>query len=270
MNESQIELPDDSQRCIDAYLDATDRALTRAGVSRSERRAITDELETHIREELASRSIESPTRAEVEAVIAGMDTPESYGPESTPGAGTGVGLDGQAGAGAVDRTVVEPGTPSVMPGSVRPPGRRSWLSVLAASWFAALLGMSLVGALIALIAAPFWPIGSFLGAIAGALVLCAAGTAMLALVRIASSGGHLRGYGLALVGLLGWLLVAPLPALMVPGAPFTGVLGNPMALAVAHHRQMAHGFSVLGPVAALLVLVVGAIAAHRAWRADSR
>jgi hypothetical protein len=66
---------------IDDRLDAIDRVLLRAGVSRGERRSIVEEVENQVYELLARRADGEPTRADVEAVLASLDPPEEYAPE---------------------------------------------------------------------------------------------------------------------------------------------------------------------------------------------
>jgi hypothetical protein len=66
---------------IDDRLDAIDRVLLRAGVSRGERRSIVEEVENQVYELLARRAAGEPTRADVEAVLASLDPPEEYAPE---------------------------------------------------------------------------------------------------------------------------------------------------------------------------------------------
>jgi len=67
---------------IDAHLDAIDAVLRDAGLSHGERRTITDEVESQIREMLAARAGDSPTVADVEAILATLDPPESYAEEA--------------------------------------------------------------------------------------------------------------------------------------------------------------------------------------------
>jgi hypothetical protein len=78
MNEETKDLGSELRRRIDAYLDAIDRVLSASGMNRSERRNITDDVETQIQEMLAARGGGAPTRADVEAVLAELDLPEAY------------------------------------------------------------------------------------------------------------------------------------------------------------------------------------------------
>jgi len=75
----------EARKRIDAYLDAIDRVLAGAGMSRSERRNVTDDVETQIQEMLAARgSAQPPAIADVEAVLSQLDPPEAYAsPERT-------------------------------------------------------------------------------------------------------------------------------------------------------------------------------------------
>jgi hypothetical protein len=78
MNEETKDLGSELRRRIDAYLDAIDRVLSASGMNRSERRNITDDVETQIQEMLAARGEGAPTLADVEAVLAELDPPEAY------------------------------------------------------------------------------------------------------------------------------------------------------------------------------------------------
>ncbi len=77
----RTELESPLQDIIDERLDAIDRVLLRAGVSRGERRRIVEEIEAQVHELLARRNPESPTRADVAAVLDSLDPPEAYAPE---------------------------------------------------------------------------------------------------------------------------------------------------------------------------------------------
>ncbi len=70
------------QALVDDRLDAIDRVLQHAGMSRSERRGIVEEVEAQIFELLGRRVEGEPTRAEVVAVLDSLDPPEAYAPES--------------------------------------------------------------------------------------------------------------------------------------------------------------------------------------------
>jgi hypothetical protein len=66
---------------VDDRLDAIERVLLRAGVSRGERRSIVEAVENQIHEMLARRTTGEPTRDDVLAVLASLDPPEQYAPE---------------------------------------------------------------------------------------------------------------------------------------------------------------------------------------------
>jgi len=70
------------QSRVDQYLDAVDRVLGSAGKPRTERRNITDDVETQILDMLAARAGAEPTVAEVEAVLSQLDPPEAYAQEA--------------------------------------------------------------------------------------------------------------------------------------------------------------------------------------------
>ncbi len=69
------------QALIDDRLDAIDRVLLRAGVSRGERRSIVEEVEVQVFELLSRKTGGDPTRVEVASVLAALDPPEMYAPE---------------------------------------------------------------------------------------------------------------------------------------------------------------------------------------------
>jgi hypothetical protein len=69
------------QALIDDRLDAIERVLLRAGVSRGERRSIVEEVENQVHEMLGRRAAGEPTRDDVRAVLASLDPPEEYAPE---------------------------------------------------------------------------------------------------------------------------------------------------------------------------------------------
>ena len=77
----RMELESPLQDIVDERLDAIDRVLLRAGVSRGERRRIVEEVEAQVHELLARRNPEAPTRADVAAVLDSLDPPEAYAPE---------------------------------------------------------------------------------------------------------------------------------------------------------------------------------------------
>ncbi|MFI4862505.1 MAG: hypothetical protein ACIAXF_17710 [Phycisphaerales bacterium JB063] len=64
---------------IDAHLDKIEKVLARDGATRTERRAITDELETQIRDMLVAEAKGEPmTPAHLAAVLGRLDPPEAY------------------------------------------------------------------------------------------------------------------------------------------------------------------------------------------------
>lgn len=67
---------------IDEHLDAIDRILTDSGMTRSERRNITDDVESQILDMLGARSGDDPTLPDVEAILAELDPPEAYGADA--------------------------------------------------------------------------------------------------------------------------------------------------------------------------------------------
>ena len=79
MATSSQKYPADVQSKIDGHLDAIDRVLAQCGIPRTERLAITNEVEHLIRESLARRDENQPTSADVDAVLMDLDPPESYG-----------------------------------------------------------------------------------------------------------------------------------------------------------------------------------------------
>jgi len=79
MNRRSRDLPIDVQRRIDAHLDAIDGVLAESDMPRADRLAIVGDVEHHIRDTLAQRlgDDESPTAADVEAVLIELDPPDS-------------------------------------------------------------------------------------------------------------------------------------------------------------------------------------------------
>ena len=63
---------------LDVHLDAVERALIAAGSSRERRRGVVDDLEAQITDMLAAKS-ETPTIADLDAVLATLDPPAAYG-----------------------------------------------------------------------------------------------------------------------------------------------------------------------------------------------
>jgi hypothetical protein len=199
MNSSMVELSPMLQSLVEERLDAIERILLAAGVSRGERRGIISEVESHVFELLARRTTGEPTREDVLAVLAQLDPPESYAPE---------GFD--------RRKLNETFAP--------PKPREPELSLLAA-------GSAVAGVFLLLVV-----IMSVLGGADGALMMLEA-TALLAisivgawsLVRIQRSNGWLYGTRPALISALVFPLAAAnciailLVASMGPVAAFLGM-----------------------------------------------
>src|SRR5205823_11970583 len=77
-----VELGAPLRALVDERLDAIDRVLLHAGVSRGERRDIGEAVAAQIDDLLARRAGEGAlTRADVLAVLAQLDPPEPYAPE---------------------------------------------------------------------------------------------------------------------------------------------------------------------------------------------
>jgi hypothetical protein len=81
MTTASVSLEPALQALVDDRLDAIDRVLLRAGVSRGERRDIVEEVEAQIHEMLARKTGGESSRDDVVAVLATLDPPEAYAPE---------------------------------------------------------------------------------------------------------------------------------------------------------------------------------------------
>ena len=81
MTTAPLTLESSLQALLDDRLDAIDRVLLRAGVSRGERRSIVEEVEAHVYEMLSRKTEGDPQRADVVSVLATLDPPEAYAPE---------------------------------------------------------------------------------------------------------------------------------------------------------------------------------------------
>jgi hypothetical protein len=81
MTTAGVSLEPALQALVDDRLDAIDRVLLRAGVSRGERRDIVEEVEAQIHEMLARKTGGESSRDDVVAVLATLDPPEAYAPE---------------------------------------------------------------------------------------------------------------------------------------------------------------------------------------------
>lgn len=81
MSDATPSLPDEVRQRIDTHLDAIERVLLQANVSRPERRNIVDEVESQIYDMLAARPDQAPSAAIVE-ILAQLDPAEAYSPEA--------------------------------------------------------------------------------------------------------------------------------------------------------------------------------------------
>ena len=81
MTGTAVNLESSLQALIDDRLDAVDRVLLRAGVSRGERRNIVEEVEAQIHELLSRKTDGDLLRVDVLAVLNALDPPEAYAPE---------------------------------------------------------------------------------------------------------------------------------------------------------------------------------------------
>lgn len=79
-----LQLPAEAQSLLDEHLDAVERVLLDAGLSRSERQAICDEIQSQARDMLQARGGAAPTVEDVRAVLAAMDPPDSYRESAAP------------------------------------------------------------------------------------------------------------------------------------------------------------------------------------------
>lgn len=78
MSATILTLSPELERLIDERLDAVDRILSLSRTARSERMQILSDLESQIRDRLATKTTEEPTRADLLAVFAELDPPEAY------------------------------------------------------------------------------------------------------------------------------------------------------------------------------------------------
>jgi hypothetical protein len=81
MMTATMKLDNLAQVLVDERLDAIDQVLLQAGVSRSERHGIVEEVAAQIQELLGRRGATEPSRADVGAVLESLDPPEAYAPE---------------------------------------------------------------------------------------------------------------------------------------------------------------------------------------------
>jgi hypothetical protein len=75
----------EARKAIDAYLDLVDAALLKSDIGRARRTGIVRDLELHALEELRTRTGErEPTLDDVNAILAGLGTPDSFATSETP------------------------------------------------------------------------------------------------------------------------------------------------------------------------------------------
>lgn len=79
-----LQLSAEAQSLLDAHLDAVERVLLDAGLARSERQAICDEIQAQARDMLEARGAAPPTVEDMRAVLITMDPPESYSESALP------------------------------------------------------------------------------------------------------------------------------------------------------------------------------------------
>ncbi|MBN2217621.1 MAG: hypothetical protein JW719_09625, partial [Pirellulales bacterium] len=77
-----------AQQRLDEYLDAVEQALVESGTSRTERRAVCDEIEAQAREMAFARAADQPTAQDMAAVLAELDDPEAYRASGEPADGS--------------------------------------------------------------------------------------------------------------------------------------------------------------------------------------
>ncbi len=74
-----LTLDDAIQKRLDAHLDKVEKVLARDGATRGERRAITDELETQVRDMLVAEAAGGDLKpAHLDAVLKKLDPPDAY------------------------------------------------------------------------------------------------------------------------------------------------------------------------------------------------
>lgn len=219
------DLPPDVQTRLDTHLDAIDQVLTDQGEDRSARRTITDEVESHIREQLAQRTApNAPTVADLEAVLAEMDPPEAYG------------------QGTDDRSPTRQQTDAATtaPGYSRPAVRGliiGFLGPFLASIFL-LLGetSSSQPATVQSIVFGILGLGLFVVSVVTMVVL-----GIIALNRIKRSNGRLRGKGLAIFDIAFW------PVLLLFLTIVTILQTNRSAKITASHQPDHHAVAPAEP-----------------------
>ncbi|MDP9172881.1 MAG: hypothetical protein M3O30_03335 [Planctomycetota bacterium] len=229
---------------VDAHLDAVERHLDAAGISRAKRRGIVDDLETHIVEMINGAGNRAITLAEVNEMLGRLDPPEAYA-KATDGSG-------QMAPAEAEDVVREPRL-----------CRQAWQGV---AWIALGLGaqmLSVLGCMAHVDVTPpggtvasgpssgmtIWLTTLVIAALAAALVAPIIGTSLgwIAVERIRNSGRKLYGLVLAVfdalfypliviwlgsLGLWYWIIVAFYDGTDVPnrgraiwliGSVFTGI-----------------------------------------------
>ncbi len=81
---NKLQRPPEVQAALDEHLDAVERVLLDVGLSRTERQAICDAIQTQAADMLESRGIVVPTAEDVRTVVAEMDPPGSYRESAAP------------------------------------------------------------------------------------------------------------------------------------------------------------------------------------------
>lgn len=81
---NELQRPPEVQAVLDEHLDAVERVLLNAGLSRTERQAICDAIQTQAADMLESRGIVAPTIEDVRTIVAAMDPPSSYRESAAP------------------------------------------------------------------------------------------------------------------------------------------------------------------------------------------
>lgn len=81
---NELQRPPEVQAVLDEHLDAVERVLLDVGLSRTERQAICDAIQTQAADMLESRGIVAPTVEDARTVVAEMDPPGSYRESAAP------------------------------------------------------------------------------------------------------------------------------------------------------------------------------------------
>lgn len=262
---SEMQLDAKSQRHLDAYLDSVSGALQRSGQTESVIQGILSDIRTQVHDMLCARVGDSPTEDDVCAVIAELDSPESYG--------EGGGSESAAGAA------------SEAPGAVPVPGpgqafaaspRLSQLALAGICW--APFGLVFLYLLLffhervpagTVPSGPHWwvwPLAA-LGASApfGTTIL-----GWVAVSQIRRSAGRLYGLGLALAD--GLLYTLPLLDGAMLAIAILLLRGwSQLWLSTGPSNGSSSGMGLLPIVVAILVISwIDYVIVKRAWRAVNR